>query len=73
VSVVPPPGTATELRGGDSEANRVEQDLLRAKQLRREVSFQELPAGEFVQQVAALAKPLDCDMIVVGKLETSAL
>jgi nucleotide-binding universal stress UspA family protein len=71
LTVVPLPRTAAELPEGPAEADRIEQDLLRAKQLRREVTRSELPPGELAVQVAELARQLHCDLIMVGKLEIS--
>jgi nucleotide-binding universal stress UspA family protein len=55
------------------EEDRLEQDLVRAKQLRRDVSCHELPRGELAVEVAELAKQLGCDLIIVGKPEVSEL
>ena len=73
LTVVPLPSAAAALPEGAAEADWIEQDLLRAKQLRREVTCSELPPGELAVQVAALAKQLRCDLIMVGKPEISEL
>jgi amino acid transporter/nucleotide-binding universal stress UspA family protein len=73
LTVAPLASVATALPEGAAEADRIEQDLLRAKQLRREVARGELPPGELAVQVAALAKQLHCDLIMVGKPEISEL
>ncbi len=71
LSLVPLRRTTAALPDGVAETDRIEQDLLRAKQLRREVTCSELPPGDIAAQVAALAKRLRCDLIVVGKPEVS--
>lgn len=71
LTVVPLLRVAAELPEGVAETEWLEQDLLRAKQLRREVSCHDLPPGELAVQVAALAKQLHCDLIMVGKPEFS--
>ena len=73
LTVAPLPHVAAALPEGVAETDWLEQDLQRAKQLRREVTCSELPPGELAEQVAALAKQLDCDLIVVGKPEISEL
>ena len=56
LTVVPLPRSAAALPEGVAETDWVEQDLLRAKQLRREVTCSELPPGELAVQVAALGE-----------------
>ncbi len=73
LSLVPLPRAAAVLAEGVAETDWVEQDLLRAKQLRREVTRSDLPPGEIAVQVAALANQLHCDLIIVGKPEISEL
>ncbi len=73
LTVVPLPRSAAVLSEGVAETDWVEQDLLRAKQLRREVARHDLPPGELAVQVAALARQLRCDLIMVGKPEISDL
>ena len=73
LTVVPLPRAAAALPEGVAETDWLEQDLLRAKQLRREVTCRELPPGELAVQVAALATRLHCDLIMVGKPEISEL
>jgi nucleotide-binding universal stress UspA family protein len=73
LTVVPLVHEAGALPEGVAETDWLEQDLLRAKQLRREVSRQDLPPGELAQTVAELAKELHCDMIMVGKPEISTV
>jgi amino acid transporter/nucleotide-binding universal stress UspA family protein len=69
LTVVALPHAAAVLPEGVAETDWLEQDLQRAKQLRRDVTFEELPAGDPAEQVAALAQRLHCDLIVVGKAE----
>jgi nucleotide-binding universal stress UspA family protein len=71
LTVVPLPHATAALPEGVAETNWLEQDLLRAKQLRREVTCMEVPPGEFAVQVAEVAKRLHCDLIIVGKREVS--
>jgi amino acid transporter/nucleotide-binding universal stress UspA family protein len=73
LSVVPLPRAAAALPDGVAEQDWLEQDLLRAKQLRREVTCRELPPGTLAAEVAALATRLRCDLILVGKSELSEL
>jgi amino acid transporter/nucleotide-binding universal stress UspA family protein len=73
LTVAPLPPAMAALPEGPAETDWLEQDLLRAKQLRREVTRSELPPGELAVQVAALAKQLHCDLIMVGKPEVSEL
>lgn len=73
LTVAPLPSAAAALPEGVAETDWFEQDLLRAKQLRREVTSSEVPPGELAVQVAALAKQLHCDLIVVSKPEMSEL
>ena len=73
LTVVPLPRAAAALPDGVAETDWLEQDLLRAKQLRREVECCELPPGELAAEVAALAKRQHCDMILVSKPEDSEL
>jgi amino acid transporter/nucleotide-binding universal stress UspA family protein len=73
LSVVPLPHTAAPLPEGVAETDWLEQDLLRAKQLRRDVSLSEFPPGETAVQVAELAEKLECNLIVVGRPEGSEL
>ena len=73
LTVVPLSQTAAVLPEGVVETDWLEQDLLRAKRLRREVSCNDLPPGELAVQVAALASQLHCDLIMVGKPELSDL
>jgi amino acid transporter/nucleotide-binding universal stress UspA family protein len=73
LTVVPLALVAAASSDGAAETDWLEQDLLRAKQLRRDVTSAELPPGELAEQVAELAKKLHCDMIVVGKPEISSL
>ncbi len=71
LTVAPLPQTAAALPEGVAETDWLEQDLLRAKQLRREVACHDLPPGELAEQVAELAQELGCDLIMVGKSEIS--
>jgi len=71
LTVVPLPHAAAEMSEGVNETDWVEQDLLRAKQLRREVTRSDVLPGELAVQVAELAKQLRCDLIMVGKAENS--
>jgi amino acid transporter len=73
LTVVPLPHAATALPEGVVETDWLKQDLLRAKQLRREVICCEVPPGGLATQVAGLAKRLRCDLIVFGKPEASEL
>ena len=74
LTIAPLRHVAEALPEGVAETNWLEQDLLRAKQLRREVTCSELPPGEQIAvQVAALATQLRCDLIMVGKPEISDL
>ena len=70
---VAPLSPATALAEGSAETDWLAQDLLRAKQLRREVKCSEVLPGELAVQVAALARQLHCDLIMVGKPESSEL
>ncbi len=72
LTLAPLPKPAASPSDDPGEADRVEKDLDRAKQLRREVTFRELPAGETCTQIAALAAELKCNLIIVGKQEASA-
>ncbi len=73
LTIAPLPHVAAVLPEGVAETDWLEQDMQRAKQLRREVTCSELPPGELAEQLAALAEKLDCDLIVVGKPEISEL
>ena len=73
LTLVPLPQSAAALPDGVAETDWLQQDLLRAKQLRREVACRDLPPGELAQQVPELARQLHCDLIMVGKPEISEL
>ena len=49
----------------------LQQDLQRAEQLKREVEVCPLPAGDPNQQIAALVKQLECDLLIMGEIEES--
>ncbi len=49
----------------------LQQDLHRAEQLKREVEVCPLSAGDPNQQIVALAKELECDLIIMGEIEES--
>jgi len=72
LTVVPlPAGAPTVTTEGAAETDWIEQDLLRAKQLRREVSRRELPGGDIATQIALLAEQLKAEMIIVGRDDSS--
>jgi amino acid transporter/nucleotide-binding universal stress UspA family protein len=73
LTMLPLPRESTVNVDGVTETDFVEQDLLRARQLRREVARCELPPGELAVKAAELAAQLHCDMIMVGKPEISEL
>jgi nucleotide-binding universal stress UspA family protein len=73
LTIAPLPQAAAALPEGAAETDWLEQDLLRAKQLRREVTCSELPQGEIAVQAADLAQQLRCDLIMVGKPEMSEM
>ena len=52
-----------------SDTEWLQQDLTRARQLRREVEICIVPPGDPAEQVVGLAKQLRCDLIVVGMME----
>jgi nucleotide-binding universal stress UspA family protein len=68
LTVVALPDPAAEA----SETDWLQLDLTRARQLRREVELGTLPPGEPAQQIAALARQLHCNLILVGRPEESA-
>ncbi|MGA2797371.1 MAG: amino acid permease [Thermoguttaceae bacterium] len=49
----------------------LQQDLHRAEQLKREVEVCPLPAGDPNQQIVALVKQLECDLLIMGEIEES--
>ena len=73
LTVVPLPRAAAISSEGAAETDWFAQDMLRAKQLRREVTCSEMPPGELAEQVAVLAQQRHCDLIMVGKPEISEL
>jgi nucleotide-binding universal stress UspA family protein len=54
-----------------SETDWLQQDLTRAKQLRREVEAMPLPAGKPAEQIVALAREIRCSLIVLARPEES--
>jgi amino acid transporter/nucleotide-binding universal stress UspA family protein len=56
-----------------AETEWLQQDLTRARQLRRAVEVCAMPPGEPTEQIVALAKQLQCNLIVVGASEDSEL
>jgi len=69
--LAPLPPSAVPSGDGAAETDWIAQDLLRAKQLRREVTCRDLAQGDACQQITELAAELKCDMIVVGRQEAS--
>jgi amino acid transporter/nucleotide-binding universal stress UspA family protein len=65
LTVVPIPDKSRPKNG----SNYLQQDLDRARQLKRQVEVQALPEGDSAAQIASLAEQLGCDMIVLGLLE----
>jgi nucleotide-binding universal stress UspA family protein len=49
----------------------MQQDLQRAEQLSRDVEVCALSDGDPNQQIVALAKELDCDLLIMGEIEES--
>ncbi len=49
----------------------LQQDLQRAEQLKREVEVCSLPEGDPNQQIVALVKQLECDLLIMGEIEES--
>jgi amino acid transporter/nucleotide-binding universal stress UspA family protein len=49
----------------------LQQDLQRAEQLKREVEVCPLPAGDPNQQIVALVKHLECDLLIMGEIDES--
>ena len=64
-------GSAAIPADAAAETDWIAQDLLRAKQLRRDITCRELSAGDAGRQIAELAAELKCNMIVLGKQEAS--
>jgi amino acid transporter/nucleotide-binding universal stress UspA family protein len=54
-----------------ASSDLLQQDLHRAEQLRRDVDVCQLTAGNANQQIVALAKELDCDLLIMGEIEES--
>jgi amino acid transporter/nucleotide-binding universal stress UspA family protein len=71
LTLVPLPESAAASDGA-AETDWLEQDMLRVKQLRREVDRRELASGDPCKQIVELAEELKCDMIIVGKQEASS-
>ncbi len=71
---LPRPVANENVLGGEgaAETDWIAQDLLRAKQLRRELAVRDLPAGDTCTQIASLAAAMKCNLIILGKQESSA-
>jgi amino acid transporter/nucleotide-binding universal stress UspA family protein len=54
-----------------SSSDLLQQDLQRAEQLKRVVEVCPLPAGDPNQQIVALVKQLECDLLIMGDIEES--
>ncbi|MGW8258334.1 MAG: hypothetical protein ACWGMZ_12680, partial [Thermoguttaceae bacterium] len=54
-----------------AETDWLQQDLQRAEKLKREVEVSLLPAGDPNQQIVALAKQFDCDLLIMLEMEES--
>lgn len=54
-----------------SNANWLEIDLTRARQLNRDVEVHSLPTGDPTDRLVELARRLECDLIVIGQYEES--
>lgn len=67
LSVVPAP-LASER---PSESDLLQQDLQRAEKLKREVEVCKLPEGDPNQQIVALAKQLQCNLLILEEIEES--
>jgi len=67
LTVVPVPLVAD--RPSDSDV--LQQDLQRAEKLKREVDVSPLPEGDPNQQIVALVKQLQCDLLIMGEIEES--
>ena len=65
LTVVPVLGAAPTA----DRASPLEQDLQRARQLKREVECQPLPPGDPTKAVAVLAAQCHCDLVIVGTTE----
>ncbi|MCE5267111.1 MAG: amino acid permease [Planctomycetaceae bacterium] len=50
-----------------SGSDRLQQDLKRAEQLHREIEVRELPAGDPTDQLAALAREVGCDLLILRR------
>ncbi len=67
LTIVPAPVTGDH----PSETDWLQQDLQRAEKLKREVEVSPLPEGDPNQQIMALAKQLDCDLLILGEIDES--
>ncbi len=65
LTVVPVPDKTRPQNG----SSHLQQDLERARQLKREVEVHALPEGDSAEQIASLARELGCDLIVLGMPE----
>jgi amino acid transporter len=54
-----------------SNSDLLNEDSQRAERLKRDVEVCQLPEGELNQQIVALAKQLECDLLIMGELEES--
>ncbi len=55
-----------------SDIDWLQQDLERAERLKREVEVCPLPEGDRNQQIVALAKQLQCDLLIIGETDESS-